>query len=366
MSAFLNLIIPIVEQIFDIRYNAVAAVSIVVYDYFLTLDLEIEHIWKSRWSIGKVLFLINRYYTLTFDLIFYINGQFNPHLSDAFCLRWWRWGGGSGVFTFALAQMILQLRLYALYGKSKKLLIFMGGCFFIAIATSATLLGFAFVPVVVPSHVIPGVPFCTPIGDVHLFWTIWIPLLAMEAMLCGLAVYRGISLYRLHGTTFRLVEFLVRDSVFYFIIIFVVYFTNTLVFVFAAEAIWECTAIFTVAIASTMANRLLLNVREMAHSNDETPVAQVHHASPPPRFPATKAQQSSTTGITTEYTLSTVVSDHPIPQDEVEVPVFPRDFWQNHMVNISQPNATSTGIVTFYEMNEMQGSQVPQDPSRAV
>jgi len=302
---------------------------------------------------------------LTFDLIFYLNAQFNPHVTDKFCLGWWRWGGGSGLFTFALAQMILQLRLYALYGKSKKLLLFMGICFLTAIATSSTLLAFSFVPVIVPSHVIPGMPFCTPVGDLHLFWTIWIPLLAMEGLLCGLAVYRGVSLYRLHGTTFRLVEFLVRDSVLYFVIIFVVYFTNTLVFIFAPEPFWECTAIFTVAIASTMASRLLLNVRGMIRPEDSTPMAQVHHTPPPPRFPNKSTQPTLTT---TDYTFSTVISERSYPPDDVEIPIFPRDYWQNHMVNISEANAPSLGIVTLYEMDEMEGSNhnVFGDPFQAI
>lgn len=43
-------------------------VLIQVYDYFLTLDREIEHVWKSRWSPVKHLFLFNRYFVIV-DII---------------------------------------------------------------------------------------------------------------------------------------------------------------------------------------------------------------------------------------------------------------------------------------------------------
>ncbi|KAJ3990794.1 hypothetical protein F5050DRAFT_1813453 [Lentinula boryana] len=38
--------------------------TLLFYDYLLTLDDEIEFIWKKSWSIGKVLFIISRYYSL--------------------------------------------------------------------------------------------------------------------------------------------------------------------------------------------------------------------------------------------------------------------------------------------------------------
>ncbi len=118
-----------------------------------------------------------------------------------------------------------------------------------------------------------------------------------------------------------------------------------------------------------MANRLLLNVREMIRSDDETPVARVHHM-PPPRFHKKPAESTfETTGYTetTEYTQSesTAASEPSPPKFDVEAPVFSRDYWQNHMVNISEANASSLGIVTLYEMDEVQGN-ASGDPFQAI
>lgn len=38
-----------------------AACVLFVWDYLLTVDLEVQHVWKSQWSVIKVVFLLQRY-----------------------------------------------------------------------------------------------------------------------------------------------------------------------------------------------------------------------------------------------------------------------------------------------------------------
>lgn len=39
----------------------VLGVTIFVYDYFLTLGMEVEFVWSSKWGFMKVLYLLQRY-----------------------------------------------------------------------------------------------------------------------------------------------------------------------------------------------------------------------------------------------------------------------------------------------------------------
>jgi hypothetical protein len=32
-----------------------------VYDWLILFDREVEHIWRSDWSVGKILFIVSRY-----------------------------------------------------------------------------------------------------------------------------------------------------------------------------------------------------------------------------------------------------------------------------------------------------------------
>jgi hypothetical protein len=38
------------------------------YDYIMTLDQEINHIWTKKWSLSTLIFALNRYTTLILQL----------------------------------------------------------------------------------------------------------------------------------------------------------------------------------------------------------------------------------------------------------------------------------------------------------
>ncbi|KAH0836796.1 hypothetical protein J3R83DRAFT_8560 [Lanmaoa asiatica] len=49
------------DQMFTRKLFAFAGNTVLVYDYLLTLSLEVAYIWNAPWTVVKVLFLINRY-----------------------------------------------------------------------------------------------------------------------------------------------------------------------------------------------------------------------------------------------------------------------------------------------------------------
>jgi hypothetical protein len=63
--------------------------------------------------------------------------------------------------------------------------------FILASAASATVMALILSEITVTSHIIPQYPFCVPSGLGDHFYAFWIPILAMEAMLCFMALYRG-------------------------------------------------------------------------------------------------------------------------------------------------------------------------------
>jgi len=44
------------------NYSNAAALTLLVYDIFLTMGKEVTYIWGARWSIPKALYLFGRYY----------------------------------------------------------------------------------------------------------------------------------------------------------------------------------------------------------------------------------------------------------------------------------------------------------------
>ncbi|KAI6101455.1 hypothetical protein EDD17DRAFT_804081 [Pisolithus thermaeus] len=107
-----------------IQFLQVLPATLMVYDCMLSLDDEVEYIWKKRLSIISVVYIIFRYlgtvYILFSTAEFIANENTTnmvvtydfPGLDMWFsCLAYW------------FVQIILALRLYVLYGGSRKVLI---------------------------------------------------------------------------------------------------------------------------------------------------------------------------------------------------------------------------------------------------
>jgi len=173
-----------------------------------------------------------------------------------------------------IAEIILQLRLYALYFLDKKVLFFMVVSFIATSTCSAFIMGHVLSNFTVQAHVIPDFPFCIPINVPHYLFAFWIPILAFESLLCGMALFRGFQAFRYRQNVLRagrhLVTLLLRDSIIYYLIVFVAYLTNLLLWSSGQVALIEIPAGFSVAMSCVMGNRLILNVRHMKREMEES------------------------------------------------------------------------------------------------
>ncbi|PFH49735.1 hypothetical protein AMATHDRAFT_62601 [Amanita thiersii Skay4041] len=90
-----------------------------VYDYLLTLDLEIQWIWKSRWSIVRVLYHLVRF--LPFISLFVILFIGIPGLGTEKCSKLHRIYGYITVANLTLSEGLLTLRTWAVCGRSRSM-----------------------------------------------------------------------------------------------------------------------------------------------------------------------------------------------------------------------------------------------------
>jgi len=261
-----NVLLTGLQDIQTTRYSQLASSAIIIFDHIITLDEEVELIWKSSWSMGKVLFVINRYYTLI-SVIVNNYALFSPTLTDSFCLRFFQWQGWTGLIACMIAEVILQMRLYALYFLNKRVLALMVTMFLMSSASSAAIMGTVLSGISALAHPLPGTTFCYPVNVPGYFFAFWIPIIGFESLLCGLALYRGFETFRASGTLFQsgrhLVAILIRDSVLYFLVMFATYFTNMLVWISGTPNLLEIPIAFSVALSCCLGNRMILNVREV-------------------------------------------------------------------------------------------------------
>ncbi|PPQ68733.1 hypothetical protein CVT24_007560 [Panaeolus cyanescens] len=297
------------------RYAQLGSSVIIVFDHILTFGDEIELIWQSPWSLGKALFILNRYYCLA-AVIFNNYGFFSTTLTDSVivsiyirdalhyltsddpprslfapmnvmysCQRFFDWQGWTGLIACMLAEGILQMRLYALYSLNKKVLAVMLSTFVVSTAVAAWIMHSALSTIKATATPLLGGAgmFCVPSNVPKNFYTFWIPMLAFECLLCVLALIRGFQTFRSGGSLFqsgrKLVGVLIRDSIFYFLIICATYLTCLLVWIAAPVTLLEVPIGFSLAMSCVLSNRIVLNVRQVSQEINASKISSHKHVS---------------------------------------------------------------------------------------
>ncbi|KAJ3935768.1 MAG: hypothetical protein NXY57DRAFT_988394, partial [Lentinula lateritia] len=266
MSLLSDIIQDAVKDVYASKYASLAASVIIVYDHLITLDNEFDLIWKSSWSIGKGLFIINRYYSLA-SVIANNYALFGTALTNSGCLRYYHWQGWTGLIACMIAETILQMRLYALYFLNKRILYLMVGSFILTSASAATIMSIAINQFQAETHLLPGLP-CVALHVPSYFYSFWIPILAFETLLCILALIRGFRAHTESGYPVRsdsgkrLVSLLIRDSVCYYVVMFATYLTCLLVWVVNIDLL-EVPIGFSIAFSCVLGNRVIFNVRKV-------------------------------------------------------------------------------------------------------
>jgi len=116
-AAVLSAIAEEGNGVMQTKYFFFAALAVSVYDHILTLDIEVEHMWKRKLSAVTVLFFFTRYYFLAaqfVDLFFLYGGLVDISLCGRYI--WYVLVLITTPLT-ALANCIVIMRIYALYGR---------------------------------------------------------------------------------------------------------------------------------------------------------------------------------------------------------------------------------------------------------
>ncbi|KAH7925267.1 hypothetical protein BV22DRAFT_453086 [Leucogyrophana mollusca] len=167
----------------------------------------------------------------------------------------------------------MQLRVYALYNRSNRVLIFMILCYIAEIASMAVFMAQSNADLVVMNEVLPGVGLCTASSIPSSLDDFWYPVMLFEGMLCTLALWAGITHIReLRGLGAggviqafrpgRVIEVFVRDSVFYFVCMSATCSVNVAMWQALGENWFEIPVGFSIVAGVIMGCRLVLRMRE--------------------------------------------------------------------------------------------------------
>ncbi|KIK63031.1 hypothetical protein GYMLUDRAFT_41332 [Collybiopsis luxurians FD-317 M1] len=255
------------------HYVGLMQFVILVYDWLLTLDQEVELIWRrpSKTRLPVILFLFNRYLTLlgnipVFVLFFWskpVNPQ-NPQL-------------GSRHFDFYLQTFLVLvqlnitvlfiIRVTALYGGSRwiKLSLIVLGlgmtCNAIVHLALADRQPLAHIESPSVSDQIGNVPIFTASQGLHLTY-VWTGAFIFDLCTFCLTIWRTMNISRGNHIQGGIGTVIMRDGLMYFGIITLVTLGNVIVFLLGTELLKGLFTDLSSVLSSILMSHMILNLRE--------------------------------------------------------------------------------------------------------
>lgn len=208
-------------------YVQIAVAVAVLYDHALTFGREIDYIWRRSPSLVAALYLLDRYLG---DSVVILGAYLclTEVASTQECFRLFQVRAWGTLLCSWLTQCIMQLRIYAMYRRTRWILMILLFSFFSEVLAIVVIIWRTIGPtskLVVTDEPFPGKHMCSFSGINTNFIYLFIPVLCFEILLFFLAIrislnnireWRATPCTSLRINTFM--SMLVRDSILYFFI----------------------------------------------------------------------------------------------------------------------------------------------------
>ncbi|KAG7090646.1 hypothetical protein E1B28_009747 [Marasmius oreades] len=240
------------------KYFQIAGYVMLLYDHCITFGEEVERVWKRDISGASILFLLNRYLT-PLQFAFIIDAFNNPGC----CNRIVSFEGYTTVGLVAVCELVMILRVFALYGRNYWILGFLMVVLAVQIIISSYGLSFG-----LRAPLPPGLIGCIFTGppDKPIFPGVWYAPAATDFIIFSLTLYRTMKFIRDSSSTTPLITQFARDGILYFAVIFTANMVNVIIYQTAVADLKAIGASFSQMITSVMISRLVLNLRGVGES----------------------------------------------------------------------------------------------------
>ncbi|KDQ56085.1 hypothetical protein JAAARDRAFT_320184 [Jaapia argillacea MUCL 33604] len=253
-----------------VRLIQLSATFAPVYDHLISFDQEVEFIWKHPGISAKIFFVLTRYggncIVITICILLFTEVTSVSVSHSRVLLQVW-----ATAIPAWIVQVIMQSRLYAMYNRSKRVLVFTGTCFVIEIIGSLAF-GLYQDLQVIPVRVFDTWTGCIVTKMPEYRVGMWLAIMAYEGILFLLALYKTLlHLFRMNHPWTRnsVADVLLRDNLLYFFVIFSNY-CLTVVAWFALPLVWvEILGSFNITVTCTLGCRLILNIREVSYRHQK-------------------------------------------------------------------------------------------------
>ncbi|KAL5500875.1 hypothetical protein ACEPAH_9262 [Sanghuangporus vaninii] len=249
-----------------------------VYDWFLTLDEEVFLVWPSRFGLPKVLFFINRYFPFI-DLAFLTYVQMAGS-DPSLCVILFQTLGGTMAFGFVIAQLVLSMRTWAIWARTKWMTILLVILLLSALGVDVFVLhrylgGVSYSPLGPFESVFQG---CLLHFDNRFVFIDFVLIMIIESTMLVLLVAKALEHFKQSRSTLMVQMF--KDGVIYFIFILITSVANVIVIITAPIELHNFLIVTQRILHSIFCSRVLLHIRgaytNTAFSSTTTGSSQHH------------------------------------------------------------------------------------------
>lgn len=238
----------------QVMYGAAGVVTWLTWDAMIHLDVEVEAIWRRPRTWVKFIYFFIRYTPIVHTLALVIALGHNHRYPDSTCRGWIFYELiYMEVLTFAV-EVILVMRLYALYNANKLVLWVILAAFMAEVA----------IMVVCLCIVLPGMTFtpaCLVAHTSGVFISYWASSLAFETFLFILTL---VKFYHSVSCSFKeqsIIGIFLRDGIWAFALIFVAMLLNLLMYKLCKTPLAGMGYGWALASLSFAGSHILLNLR---------------------------------------------------------------------------------------------------------
>ncbi|EKM52271.1 uncharacterized protein PHACADRAFT_211543 [Phanerochaete carnosa HHB-10118-sp] len=244
-----------------VRYTAVVSMTVLVTDWMYLFSEELEHIWSRKWSFAEFLYLFTRYMPfidVSISLVYYLS----PTISPETCLVNYATGTWLLVVGFAIAELILVWRTYAIWQKSKKIMWTVGIVWTIVVLANIPILTIFTRSLNFGPQPLPQIPGCNLVNASDIAFGSFFSVLLMEIVVVTLTVYKGVQDVRRSSSALVLIMY--RDGVLYFVCLLVMSLGNVLVILAAPVEYFDLLINLTRVLHAILCCRVILHLRQAA------------------------------------------------------------------------------------------------------
>ncbi|KAK7470059.1 hypothetical protein VKT23_001497 [Stygiomarasmius scandens] len=231
-----------------------------VFDYLLTLEKEITLIWKSKWGVAKVLYMLSKFPPFI-DVPLVLWYSLTPNIPMRQCHPIYSISSWFTLFGILIAEMILMMRTIALWGRDSKVSTVLVILIILGTVTCIVVLVLFLRSLKYGPPPLSTVVGCYPTEGSIILFVDFVILILYESIMLSLTMWVGFKKFRHSGNP--LIKVLYRDGIYYFIYTFLISLGNILVLVAGPPELVDLLNTFQRVMHSILSTRVILHIRHI-------------------------------------------------------------------------------------------------------